>query len=117
LRAWVAVWVKTRPRKSGHQNRENHHVRGSGFHELAPELTSSGQEAPAPGARKYIESLSRRRRSLCGKDPGKVLAIAEEQHKPEPRHDHRAPDAFVIEQQMVEQNIYDYRPKDRQRPV
>jgi hypothetical protein len=26
-------------------------------------------------------------------------------------HDQRAPDAFVIEQQMVEQNIYDYRPK------
>jgi hypothetical protein len=39
----------------------------------------------------------------------------EEQHKPEHRHDQRASDAFVIEQQMVEQNIYDYRPKNRQR--
>lgn len=39
----------------------------------------------------------------------------EEQHKPEHRHDQRAPDAFVIEQQMVEQNIYDYRSKNRQR--
>ena len=38
----------------------------------------------------------------------------EEQRKPEHRHDQRAPDAFVIEQQMVEQNIYDYRPKNRQ---
>jgi hypothetical protein len=36
-------------------------------------------------------SLSRRRRSLCGKDPGKVLAIVEEQHKPEHLHDQRAP--------------------------
>jgi hypothetical protein len=39
----------------------------------------------------------------------------EEQHKPEHRHDQCAPDAFVIEQQMVEQYIYDYRPKNRQR--
>jgi hypothetical protein len=53
-------------------------------------------------------------RSLCGQDPGKVLAIIEEQGKPEHRHDQRAPDVFVIEQQMVEQNIYDYRPKNRQ---
>jgi hypothetical protein len=49
------------------------------------------------------------------KDLGKVLATVEEQHKPEHRHDQRAPDAFVIEQQMVEQNIYDYRSKNRQR--
>ncbi len=40
----------------------------------------------------------------------------EEQHKPEHRHDRRAPDAFVIEQQVVEQNIYDYRSKNRRRP-
>ena len=59
-------------------------------------------------------SLSRRRRSLCGKDPGKILAVVEEQHKPEHRHDQGARDAFVIEQQMTEQNIYDYRPKNRQ---
>jgi len=39
-----------------------------------------------------------------------VLAIVGEQHKPEHRHDQRAPDAFGIERPMVEQNIYDYRP-------
>src|SRR5260370_40681955 len=60
-------------------------------------------------------SLSRRGRSICGKDSGKVLAIVEEQRKPEHRHNQRAPDAFVITQQMVEQNIYDYRPKNRHR--
>jgi hypothetical protein len=39
----------------------------------------------------------------------------EEQHKPEHRRDQGGADAFVIEQQMVEQNVYDYRPKNRQR--
>src|ERR1039457_7268782 len=78
----------------------------------APSVLVMPARSKGRGTRQTREHpLSRRGRSLCGKDPGKVPAIVEEQHKPEHRHDQRAPDAFVIEQQMVEQNIYDYRAK------
>ena len=41
--------------------------------------------------------------------------IVEVQNKPEHRRDQRAPQAFGTEQQMVEQNIYEDRPKNRPR--
>jgi len=68
-RAFAAVDNKVGPLAAKRQDGTCSHSRGG----VLP--TSDCQQT-----RK--RSLSRRRRSLCDKDPGKTVAIVEEQHKP-----------------------------------
>lgn|SRR5947207_5186251 len=59
--------------------------------------------------------LSRYRRSPCAKR--KELAIAEEQYKPEHSRHQSAPNAFVIEQKMVEQKYLRFPAQESSAPA